>query len=150
MAYGWVKVLQRDEELSENPYNNGGTDLVKLIESWGYFSENYIMAWKYPTDSFKDQTAKDYNETLEKRQLDKTGKSKPFFYYGGFYDLIDYNNEPDVDFCQGYTYRELYKALTSSSNVDNLRRFASALANTTKRHSDIQNVTKTIEENHNR
>ena len=50
---GWAKAGLRGENPFDNCYDGGGTSLVKLIESWGYFSENYIMAWKYPTTSFK-------------------------------------------------------------------------------------------------
>lgn len=142
MAYGWVKVLQSDEELSENPYNNGGTDLVKLIESWGYFSGNYAMEWKYPKGIYGT-----YINSLENRLIGVNDESKPYFYYGGFYDLIDSTNESGVDFTGGYTYNQLFRALTRP-NVTNLGAFATSLVNVTNRQSDLQNVINTLEKNH--
>lgn len=172
MLAGWVKTGLRGESPLNNTYNNGGTDLVKLIESWGYFSENYIMAWKYPEKTMDvyrkngNKTEKikisPYYDNLENRKLDIKGdgekdKSKPYFYYGGFYDLIDcdnieYDDEGNpsttiVDFCSGYKYRELFNALTSS-NVTNLNTFANALVKVTNRKSDLQNVIKTLNANH--
>lgn len=172
---GWIKVAARGEDINDNCYNNGGTNLVKLVESWGYFSGNYIMEWKYPDIKTKvkrkigvtitDVEVSYYYEKLENRKLDtniKDGvsirdKSKPYFYYGGLYDLIDSDNiEYDdagnpkpvtVDFCSGYTYNNLYKALTSSG-VRNLTSFANALVRVTGRYSDLPNVIKTLEANH--
>ena len=148
MVLGWVQVLLRGEKISENPYNNGGTDLVKLIESWGYFSGNYAMEWKYPGGI----SGRNYKNILEDRKLDKKSEtekdeSKPYFYYGGLYDLIDYSNETDVDFTSGYTYNQLFRALTSS-NVRNLNSFANALATVSNRKSDLPNVIRTLEKNH--
>ena len=148
MVLGWVQVLLRGEKISENPYNNGGTDLVKLIESWGYFSGNYAMEWKYPGGI----SGRNYKNILEDRKLDKKSEtekdeSKPYFYYGGLYDLIDYSNETDVDFTSGYTYNQLFRALTSS-NVKNLNSFANALATVSNRKSDLPNVIRTLEKNH--
>ena len=127
------------------------------------------MAWKYPNKKIevKKETGTEkvsyYYDSLENRKLDynaKTGKkdlSKPYFYYGGFYDLIDcdnieYDDEGNpsttiVDFCSGYKYRELFNALTSS-NVTNLNTFANALVKVTNRKSDLQNVIKTLNANH--
>ena len=70
------------------------------------------------------------------------------YYYGGFYDLIDSNDEINIDYCRNFKYKELYKALTSSG-VDNLASFANALVKVTNRKSDLQNVIKTLEANHN-
>ena len=70
------------------------------------------------------------------------------YYYGGFYDLIDSNDEININYCRNFKYKELYKALTSSG-VDNLTSFANTLVKTTNRKSDLQNVIKTLEENHN-
>ena len=39
MLSGWGKMIADGKSPFEDCYNNGGTDLVKLIESWGYFSE---------------------------------------------------------------------------------------------------------------
>lgn len=147
MIKGWIEQGNMDA-IESDPYNKGGTDLVKLIESWGYFSENYIMAWRYPTSSFKKREPINYIDKLERRLLDSYGVSNKYFYYGGFYDLIDNNNESGIDFCYGYKYTELFKALTSS-NVTNLNGFANALVNNTNRKTDLQNVIKTLNANHN-
>ncbi len=160
MIKGWVKLIKAGKDPIKDCYNGGGTDLVKLIESWGYFSGNYIMAWKYPNKKIevKKETGTEkvsyYYDSLENRKLDynaKTGKkdlSKPYFYYGGLYDLIDSNDEINIDYCRNFNYKELYKALTSSG-VDNLASFANALVKVTNRKSDLQNVIKTLEANHN-
>ena len=174
MASGWIKTALRGENPFDNCYNNGGTDLIKVIESWGYFSEYYIMQWKYPeqkvevkqpvNSKIKDVKVPMYYDKLENRRLDtfkKDGKinrdnSKPYFYYGGFYDLIDtanieYDDNGNIvslrDFCSGYSYNELYRALTSL-NVNNLNNFSNALVRIANRHSDLQNVIKTLEANH--
>ena len=160
MIKGWVKLIKAGKDPIKDCYNGGGTDLVKLIESWGYFSGNYIMAWKYPNKKIevKKETGTEkvsyYYDSLENRKLDynaKTGKkdlSKPYFYYGGLYDLIDSNDEINIDYCRNFNYKELYKALTSSG-VDNLASFANALVKVTNRKSDLQNVIKTLKANHN-
>ena len=118
------------------------------------------MAWKYPNKKIevKKETGTEkvsyYYDSLENRKLDynaKTGKkdlSKPYFYYGGLYNLIDSNDEINIDYCRDFKYKELYKALTSSG-VDNLASFANALVKVTNRKSDLQNVIKTLEANHN-
>ena len=153
MASGWIKTALRGENPFDNCYNNGGTDLIKVIENWGYFSGNYIMAWKYPKKSFTWKGLPiDYLKRLEYRLLDKNSneeidKSKPYFYYGGLYDLIDTSNEDDIDFTGGYTYNQLFRALTSL-NVNNLNNFSNALVRIANRHSDLQNVKKTLEANH--
>ncbi len=60
---------------------------------------------------------------------------------------IAYSNETDVDFTSGYTYNQLFRALTSS-NVRNLNSFANALAVVSNRQSDLPNVIRTLEKNH--
>ena len=157
MLSGWIEVWSRGEKVADNCYNNGGTDLVKLIESWGYFSGNYIMAWKYPQSAFVNkELSVDYLNILENRELDYyfdingnkiIDSSKPYFYYGGLYDLIDSNNESGIDFCSGYTYNQLFRALTSS-NITDLNSFANALVKVANRQSDLQNVINTLEANH--
>lgn len=62
--------------------------------------------------------------------------------------MIDSNDEINIDYCRDFKYKELYKALTSSG-VDNLASFANALVKVTNRKSDLQNVIKTLEANHN-
>ena len=87
-------------------------------------------------------------ETYEKKEKrTERDNSKPYFYYGGLYDLIDTANETDVDFTSGYTYNQLFRALTNS-NVRNLNSFANALAVVSNRQSDLQNVIRTLEKNH--
>ena len=147
---GWIDMHNRGEDPFDDPYNNGGTDLVKLIESWGYFSENYMMEWKYPNN---------YYDKLENRRLDETKNkdgnyqkgSKRFFYYGGLYDLIDSGEEMKngviVDFCSGYNYNQLFRALISP-NVKDLGSFSTALVTVTNKQDDLKNVIKTLEANH--
>ena len=157
MISGWASIVINGGDPFDNCYNDGGTDLVKLIESWGYFSENYIMSWKYPTSSFKwDGSWYDYLDILENRKLDTyikdnkivIDKSMPYFYYGGLYDLIDTVNEKDIDFTSEYTYNQLFKALVTS-NVNDLDSFSNSLVKISNRKSDLQNVIKTLESNHN-
>lgn len=136
MIKGW----KNSDDPFEDCYNNGGTSLVKLIESWGYFSSYYMMAWKYPVQSFKDKVNKrDYLEELKTRALDSEGNSKQYFYYSGLYNLIAEKDEKYRYTCSNYTYRQLYTALVQSG-VDNANSFASSLVRTTNRNSELTQV----------
>ena len=185
MVKGWKEVSDRGENLQDNTYNNGGTDLVKLIESWGYYSENYIMTWKFRNKSLKrlekgeavqdcsadypvrssyrtgkytytihtfksfDGLSKDYINRAEASNLDYD-KSIKYFSYDGFWDLIDSNqdtvNTKKIDFTDGYTYPQLFRALCQSG-VKKLDTFSTSLVRITGRTSDLENVRKTIYEN---
>ena len=154
MISGWIEVKKNGGNPFENCYNDGGTDLVRLIESWGYFSGNYLMSLKYPKTSFNwNKIPIIYLDILENRKLDYDNngnivKSLPYFYYGGLYDLIDTENETDIDFTGGYTYNQLFKALVSSSNVNDLESYALSLVEISNRQSDLPNVFKTLQANH--
>lgn len=67
--------------------------------------------------------------------------------FGAFYDLIDSNDEINIDYCRNFKYKELYKALTASG-VDNLSTFANSLVKVTNRKSELNNVLKTLNANH--
>lgn len=151
MLSGWGKMIAEGKSPFEDCYNNGGTDLIKLIESWGYFSENYLM-WQrylpykiYDEINHKTTTLGDsYANKLEKRLLDET---KKYFYYAGFYDLTDSENEGNIDFCEGYSYFDIYNTITISE-VKNIKTFANMLAKSTEKNDDFENIIKTLENNH--
>lgn len=181
MLYEWAKQIINGKKPFDDPYNDGGTALIKLIESWGYFSENYLMVWKFRNEILKQIESgeklsedinhetygltDDYIDILENNGLDSyydseemkdvIDESKATFYYGGFYDLIDANNDeydtngiivPTRDFCSGYKYNELFRALVTG-RVSNHKSFAEALVKLTNRNSDLENVKKTLNEN---
>lgn len=143
MISGWLKTISKGGDPFNNAYTDGGTDLIKLIESWGYFSENFIMAWKTGND--------DYTKKLEDRKLDDNSISKKYFYYGGFFDLIDEGKEIVngivIDYCSNFTYKNLFDALISA-NVDDLYSFAINLTNITTTQDELENVILTLENNH--
>ena len=143
MLSGWGKMIAEGRSPFEDCYNNGGTDLIKLIESWGYFSENYLMWQRYDSLNLGNS----YKDTLEKRTL--FGNSKQFFYYGGFYDLTDNINtdELEIDLCEGFEYTDIYNAIISS-NVDSITTFAKVLTENTNRKDEYENVINTLERNH--
>lgn len=145
MLSGWGKMIAEGKSPFEDCYNNGGTDLIKLIESWGYFSGNYLMYEKYGLSFYKDR--------LEERLIGETTENGEnhlkYFYYGGFYDLIDTINEENIDFCEEYTYSDIYSALTTSG-VGELNSFSEALVENTNRQSEVENVKKTLKQNYDR
>lgn len=115
--------------------------------------------------SGNNKLMEDYIDILENNGLDSyydseemkdvIDESKATFYYGGFYDLIDANNDeydtngiivPTRDFCSGYKYNELFRALVTG-RVSNHKSFAEALVKLTNRNSDLENVKKTLNEN---
>lgn len=145
MLNGWAEQIKNGESVTGDPYNKGGTDLVKLIESWGYFSENYAMNWKYGGNT---NLSRNYLNELE---YNKKGDNMKHFYYGGFYDLMDDNNKIDQnyqiekakDFCSGFSYQNLYKALTTDA-ISTKEQFAEKLVDITNRENEYNNVLKTL------
>lgn len=143
MASGWIETMVNGKNpMKDDCYNEGGTDLIKLIESWGYFSENYIMNWKFNNTNSAGKSV--YLDNLENRYL--TGTSKEYFYYGGLYDLIDSDNETNIDFCSGYTYTQLFIALVQPE-VSDLYTLSNAITYITNRREDYANVVKTLNAN---
>lgn len=138
--FDFLSIIPLDREIIE-----GGTDLVKLIESWGYFSENYAMNWKYGGNT---NLSRNYLNELE---YNKKGDNMKHFYYGGFYDLMDDNNKIDQnyqiekakDFCSGFSYQNLYKALTTDA-ISTKEQFAEKLVDITNRENEYNNVLKTL------
>lgn len=94
-----------------------------------------------------------YKDRLEERLIGETTENGEnhlkYFYYGGFYDLIDTINEENIDFCEEYTYSDIYSALTTSG-VGELNSFSEALVENTNRQSEVENVKKTLKQNYDR
>lgn len=126
--FDFLSIIPLDREIIE-----GGTDLVKLIESWGYFSENYVMYWKYGGEKYETYLKDGESEN-----------SKKYFYFSGMYYLLHDNvNKNLTDGCNGFTYQELFKALTSEA-VWSKEQFAENLVKITKREKDLKKVINTL------
>ena len=136
MVKGWIKMVFDGKNPFDDPYNNGNSELACLIESWGYFFENYLM-----TDKTGDVN-KYLNSILENSSLNFNNK----IFYDGFYDLIDTDNELNVDFCSGYTVADIHNTM-KDKNVVSLETFAVQLCYVTQRGSDYENVLKTLKAN---
>lgn len=152
MLSGWGKMIAEGKSPFEDCYNNGGTDLIKLIESWGYFSEYYLMWQRYKEFTIVDIDNKQtgtlgdkYFERLEYRKI--PGYSKTYFYYGGLFDLFDSDNEEGVDFCENFNYESIYMSITTSG-VNDIYIFSKILTERTGRIDELENVIKTLERNH--
>ena len=93
-----------------------------------------------------DGLRKDYIKLLENGELDKDDKSKKYFSYDGFYDLIDSNQDIN-DYCKGYTYKQLFTALTTPCVYD-YQAFCYTLGIITNKFlTDENNIIKTVCDN---
>lgn len=107
--------------------------------------QRYLPYKIYDEINHKTTTLGDsYANKLEKRLLDET---KKYFYYAGFYDLTDNVNEGNIDFCEGYSYFDIYNTITIAE-VKNIKTFANMLAKSTEKNDDFENIIKTLESNH--
>ncbi len=136
MVKGWIKMVFDGKNPFDDPYNNGNSELACLIESWGYFFENYLMADK------TGDVERYLNYVLEKNGRNLNNK----IYHDGFYDLIDTYNEPNIDFCSGYTVADIHNTMKDKSVVS-LTTFAEKLSYVTQKGSDYENVLKTLKAN---
>lgn len=59
MLFGWLEVLFNKKNPLTNCYNDGKSERVCFIESWGYFFGDYLMALHY-----KGKTIIQYNYLL--------------------------------------------------------------------------------------
>jgi hypothetical protein len=82
------------------------------------------------------------NYVLEKNGRNLNNK----IYHDGFYDLIDTYNEPNIDFCSGYTVADIHNTMKDKSVVS-LTTFAEKLSYVTQKGSDYENVLKTLKAN---
>lgn len=82
MIGGWLSVLFDGGSPFENCYNDGASEQVCFIESWGYFIGFYLTMKYY--DGY--ETFDDYEEILKSNLYYNELK---FLYYYVFYDLLD-------------------------------------------------------------
>ena len=128
MAGGWLKAIVNGNSPTENPYA-GDTDLIRLIETWGYFNEYYSMMWRFKSKyDF-------YKQKLETRTIIEENTN--IFSYSGLYKLTD-KKYSSIE----YTVTQIFNALKSPS-VKSLNLFAEKLAD----KDDVNNVKRIIKEN---
>ena len=89
---------------------------------------------------------KDYINILEKGRLDNDDESKKYFSYDGFYDLIDSNQDIN-DYCKGYTYKQIFTALTMPCVYDYQAFCYNLGLITNKLITDEDNILRTVYEN---
>ena len=131
----------------ESCYPNN-SNLVDLIESWGYFVGPYCMAWKYGKVG-KTQLK---NNELSLLELYKNKDyyinygDTGYFYSGGLYDLLDSSNEVEnykYDYCSGYKVKDIFAAY--KSGVRSLNDLADVIAKNKKcSESEKLNINNTI------
>lgn len=84
------------------------------------------------------------NGWAEQIKNGESENSKKYFYFSGMYYLLHDNvNKNLTDGCNGFTYQELYKALTSEA-VWSKEQFAENLVKITKREKDLKKVINTL------
>lgn len=101
MLGGWINVIKNGESPFENCYNDGSSEQVCFIESWGYFYGFYLMNRYYNNLGL---IINQYKDILEESSLD----IDDYFYYKAYYDLIDNINE-DSDECSDYTVKQIFE-----------------------------------------
>lgn len=131
MAGGWLELIKNGKNPANNPYA-GDSDLIRLIETWGYFNEYYAMMWRF---SFYGDKFETYKKILSNRD-DSIFTS---FSYSGFYKLTIKEG------ClREYSVTQIFNVLRCSS-VKSLNSFAEKIAD----NNDVENVKKIIKENMN-
>ena len=131
MAGGWLNAIVHGKSPIDTPYA-GDTDLIRLVETWGYFDEYHAMMWRF---SLYREKYDEYKQALEERKI--KGDEKKIFSYSGFYKLTTGEGALNV-----YSVTQIFNALKSPS-VKSLNSFAEKLAD----KDDVNNVKRIIREN---
>ena len=123
MAGGWLKAIVHGKSPIDDPYT-GDTDLIRLIETWGYFDEFYAMMWRFA--KYEENVNQYKNKFLD----GQNNNSKPKFSYPGFYKLTIGEGSLNT-----YSVTQIFYALKCPS-VKSLNLFAEKLAD----KDDVKNV----------
>ena len=89
MLFGWIEIVFKGLDPFENCYNNGNSDRVCFIESWGYFFGDYLMDKQYGT-----RTRNNYKQQLASISFAKYS----YFYNQAYYQLL----------LQGYSIKDIF------------------------------------------
>ncbi|MCQ2592469.1 MAG: hypothetical protein MJ188_06750 [Treponema sp.] len=95
MVLGWCSQILKGQNPNKNCYNEGKSQLVCHIESWGYFMEDYLMNRHYKNMN----TVKNYLDYLQ----DPNVEHFSFFYNQSYYKMIE----------SGYSINQIFKIYTN-------------------------------------
>lgn len=79
MLNGWIEVIASGEKAEDNCYNDGKSERVCFIESWGYFFGDYLMYKHY-----QNKTVRNYKEILANSAYTEFS----YFYNQAYYELL--------------------------------------------------------------
>lgn len=109
MLNGWIEVIVDGQNPEDNCYNDGKSERVCFIESWGYFFGDYLMYKHYG-----DNTKSDYKKKLS--NLNYTEYN--YFYNQAYYKLLQ----------KGYTIKDIF-SIYKKSNIYSAKSFIDEFAN---------------------
>ena len=100
MLFGWLEVLLNKKNPLTNCYNDGKSERVCFIESWGYFFGDYLMDKHY-----KNKTRIEYDRRLS----DSNYTEYSYFYNQAYYSMTD-RGYPIKDIFNIYKKHDVYSA----------------------------------------
>ena len=126
MLNGWIEVIASGEKAEDNCYNDGKSERVCFIESWGYFFGDYLM-YKHFKEIF-------FN-TYKNKLLYTSHAEYPYFYNQAYYSLLQ----------KGYTIKDIF-SIYKKSNIYSAKSFIDEFAKlhnlSTEEKEEIVNIFK--------
>ncbi|MBO4857952.1 MAG: hypothetical protein J5527_05515 [Treponema sp.] len=108
MLNGWGEVLSNNQKIEDNCYNDGKSERVCFVESWGFFFGEYLM-YKF----FANKTKRNY-----KLLLTDTNKAEyTYFYNQAYYELLT----------NGYSIKNIFE-IYKKSNIASAKSFIDEFA----------------------